>query len=340
MTRSEAADGSSHSSPFSEPYAPVALGFMTGAGAGGAGGAAGTGTGGGPSVTIPPLEMGSDDDPGDPGAWARHVMGFPWVDPKGGDILKGATVGQLKKLTTKREPRTRKIVAPDLHVKTGKTATNLEAVMAQVVGDDVDEECEECARGLGPFTTCVTVEEELKGACANCHWVGQGYKCSFRKAAAAAIAAAIAADESVGEVAQPKRGAKAAKKPTGKGKEPVKTVPAEKTTRPARAAKKATQAKSAIKKRGSTNRKRRLNDIIRQGDVMQQDLRAIADTGNMIKTKIESLGAELRLMVTNIEGQQKNAIRLQAAVQGFAGEAMESEEEEDEGDEEYEDEEE
>ena len=137
-----------------------------------------------------------------------------------------------------------------------------------------------------------------------------------------------------------RRGAKATKKPTGKGKEPVKTVPAEKTTRPARAAKKATQAKSAIKKRGSTNRKRRLNDIIRQGDVMQQDLRAIADTGNMIKTKIESLGAELRLMVTNIEGQQKNAIRLQAAVQGFAGEAMESEEEEDEGDEEYEDEEE
>ena len=65
-----------------------------------------------------------------------------------------------------------------MHVKISSRIENLESALAQVCGDAMEKPCERCEMGFGPWVSCV-VAEELRGACANCHWMANGEQCSF-----------------------------------------------------------------------------------------------------------------------------------------------------------------
>ena len=62
---------------------------------------------------------------------------------------------------------------------------NREAVLAQAVGHVVEPSCRHCARGEGPFSSCIQVEVDnhplLKGSCASCHANSTGQRCSLRR---------------------------------------------------------------------------------------------------------------------------------------------------------------
>jgi hypothetical protein len=42
-------------------------------------------------------------------------------------------------------------------------------------------ECQQCAKGNGPWTTCVVLEGHFGGACANCQYPAQPNQCSLRR---------------------------------------------------------------------------------------------------------------------------------------------------------------
>lgn len=52
--------------------------------------------------------------------------------------------------------------------------------MGQSRGAIEGQEYDRCAEGIGPFTSCVTVEGMFGGSCTNCHFGSRGKKCSFR----------------------------------------------------------------------------------------------------------------------------------------------------------------
>lgn len=58
---------------------------------------------------------------------------------------------------------------------------NVEALLSQATGPQVvpEQACNHCQRGHGLFASCVIVPGRLFD-CANCHWAGQGHRCSFR----------------------------------------------------------------------------------------------------------------------------------------------------------------
>jgi hypothetical protein len=59
---------------------------------------------------------------------------------------------------------------------------NEEAYLAQERGEVAQRGCSHCRKKKpsGPFESCVFVEGELKWSCANCHYGGNGVRCSFR----------------------------------------------------------------------------------------------------------------------------------------------------------------
>lgn len=57
---------------------------------------------------------------------------------------------------------------------------NLEAAVGYTVGDLVQPQCTSCAAGHGQFLECVRVEGYLHGSCTNCHFGGEGARCSLR----------------------------------------------------------------------------------------------------------------------------------------------------------------
>ncbi|KKZ65286.1 hypothetical protein EMCG_08863 [[Emmonsia] crescens] len=62
-------------------------------------------------------------------------------------------------------------------VRKGKTLNlgcpvNQEAALLQVP-------CENCARGEAPFTTCVSLIEHCRQACASCHYSSMGSRCTY-----------------------------------------------------------------------------------------------------------------------------------------------------------------
>jgi hypothetical protein len=56
---------------------------------------------------------------------------------------------------------------------------NAQACMAYLCGTVKAKPCGPCSRGSGPFTECVTVDGGLLGACASCHYGGEGNRCTF-----------------------------------------------------------------------------------------------------------------------------------------------------------------
>lgn len=63
----------------------------------------------------------------------------------------------------------------------GKRAVNVEAYMAQHVGNFARRPCRHCSKSLGPFLGCVLVPGLFTGSYANCHFGGEDVRCSFRK---------------------------------------------------------------------------------------------------------------------------------------------------------------
>jgi hypothetical protein len=56
---------------------------------------------------------------------------------------------------------------------------NAQACIAYMCGTINLKRCGPCSRGSGPFQECVTVEGGLLGACASCHYGGEGNRCTF-----------------------------------------------------------------------------------------------------------------------------------------------------------------
>jgi len=118
-------------------------------------------------------------------AWALQkgkVMGMNDTDELGnitdyvfaGAIAFEDTV-QMKNLIKKRRIR-------QLQLRRAITVNrqqNAQACIAFLCGRVAPKPCGPCSRGSGPFTECVTVEGSLLGACASCHYGGEGNRCTF-----------------------------------------------------------------------------------------------------------------------------------------------------------------
>ncbi|KAF2179672.1 hypothetical protein K469DRAFT_798433 [Zopfia rhizophila CBS 207.26] len=85
--------------------------------------------------------------------------------------------------------------------------TNLEAALAQRSGTLAPAPCTACARGGGPFTTCVVVTSYLNGSCSNCHYSSEGARCSLRTCCRRAAASTT----STTSTAQPRRPSRASR---------------------------------------------------------------------------------------------------------------------------------
>src|SRR5205814_1537750 len=59
--------------------------------------------------------------------------------------------------------------------------SNREAYLGQCVGVASAAPCSHCARGYGPWDTCIVVTGQLLGSCANCHYGNEGKRCSLRR---------------------------------------------------------------------------------------------------------------------------------------------------------------
>lgn len=57
--------------------------------------------------------------------------------------------------------------------------SNIEALLAQVAGQEAASACKNCHKGHGPWTECVVVEGHMCGSCANCWYNASGARCSF-----------------------------------------------------------------------------------------------------------------------------------------------------------------
>ena len=88
------------------------------------------------------------------------------------------TSGNCKKLLAQEGVR-EVYLRGERDMKLGRTA-NVEAILGQSRGAMEGQECDGCAEGIGPFTTCVTAEGMFGGSCTNCHFGSRGKKCSFR----------------------------------------------------------------------------------------------------------------------------------------------------------------
>lgn len=59
--------------------------------------------------------------------------------------------------------------------------SNVEALFAHIAGDSAAVPCKNCHKGHGPWTTCVVVDGQMCGSCANCWFNASGARCSFHE---------------------------------------------------------------------------------------------------------------------------------------------------------------
>jgi hypothetical protein len=57
--------------------------------------------------------------------------------------------------------------------------SNVEALFAHIAGETAPVPCKNCHKGHGPWTTCVVVDGQMCGSCANCWFNASGARCSF-----------------------------------------------------------------------------------------------------------------------------------------------------------------
>lgn len=119
------------------------------------------------------------EDRPQPGYWAARAIDCPWM----ADRIPTRLLVHLRQLEPRREPGTRavnqRLEGEHFYEFIGATLTNIEALVAQTVGDVNQMECQECVAGNGPFTSCVSINRIASSAalrstmpcCANCHFV-------------------------------------------------------------------------------------------------------------------------------------------------------------------------
>ncbi|KKF93765.1 hypothetical protein CFO_g3883 [Ceratocystis platani] len=59
--------------------------------------------------------------------------------------------------------------------------SNVEALLAHIAGNEAASACKNCHKGHGPWNTCVVVEGQMCGSCANCWYNASGSRCSFHE---------------------------------------------------------------------------------------------------------------------------------------------------------------
>lgn len=57
--------------------------------------------------------------------------------------------------------------------------SNVEALYAHIAGELAPSSCKNCHKGHGPWTSCVVVDGQMCGSCANCWFNASGARCSF-----------------------------------------------------------------------------------------------------------------------------------------------------------------
>jgi hypothetical protein len=67
---------------------------------------------------------------------------------------------------------------PEQSLNLGRRS-NVEALFAQIAGTQAPHPCKNCHKGHGPWTSCVVVEGQMCGSCANCWFNASGSRCSF-----------------------------------------------------------------------------------------------------------------------------------------------------------------
>ncbi|KAI1384721.1 uncharacterized protein F4822DRAFT_416075 [Hypoxylon trugodes] len=59
--------------------------------------------------------------------------------------------------------------------------SNVEALFAHIAGEEASQPCKNCHKGHGPWTSCVIVDGQMCGSCANCWFNASGARCSFHE---------------------------------------------------------------------------------------------------------------------------------------------------------------
>ncbi|KAH6636140.1 hypothetical protein F5144DRAFT_486537 [Chaetomium tenue] len=59
--------------------------------------------------------------------------------------------------------------------------SNVEALFAHIAGEPARIPCKNCHKGHGPWTSCVVVDGQMCGSCANCWFNASGARCSFHE---------------------------------------------------------------------------------------------------------------------------------------------------------------
>ena len=57
--------------------------------------------------------------------------------------------------------------------------SNVEALFAHIAGEPARIPCKNCHKGHGPWTSCIVVDGQMCGSCANCWFNASGARCSF-----------------------------------------------------------------------------------------------------------------------------------------------------------------
>ena len=108
-----------------------------------------------------------DDDDGDE---YHPAQALPATSAK-----PSGAITALSKMPAARGADARTTKALDL-----QRSSNREAYLAQCVGAVQTVPCKSCLKDQGPWKGCVLVSGFLVGSCANCHYGGEGGRCSFR----------------------------------------------------------------------------------------------------------------------------------------------------------------
>ncbi|OTB17900.1 hypothetical protein K445DRAFT_315642 [Daldinia sp. EC12] len=59
--------------------------------------------------------------------------------------------------------------------------SNVEALFAHIAGGEAPQPCKNCHKGHGPWTSCVVIDGQMCGSCANCWFNASGARCSFHE---------------------------------------------------------------------------------------------------------------------------------------------------------------
>ncbi|KAK0623008.1 hypothetical protein B0T14DRAFT_426493 [Immersiella caudata] len=59
--------------------------------------------------------------------------------------------------------------------------SNVEALFAHIAGEPARVPCKNCHKGHGPWVSCIVVDGQMCGSCANCWFNASGARCSFHE---------------------------------------------------------------------------------------------------------------------------------------------------------------